>query len=163
MQRNAALAATPASHSFPPPSFRGEKRRAGSEVALASPRWILLLSAPHDIKFTVPNAGVLLLRWPPNEMRVTSVFSSSPPVKQQVVIPIHTQITPPNAPLPPVTLAFGLCSAFYTCILLSGILAADCSGCKWSLAESFSGEWLFVVVVLELTGFSCRWHCQLIP
>lgn len=50
--------------------------------------------------------------------------------------------------LPPSpTVVFGLCSAFYTCILLSGFLAADYSGCKWSLAESSSGEWIFVVVV----------------
>lgn len=42
-----------------------------------------------------------------------------------------------------------MCSAFYTCISLSGILAADYSGYKWSLAESLSGEWLFLVVVVK--------------
>jgi len=48
---------------------------------------------------------------------------------------------------PSPTVVSGLRSAFYTCILLSGFLAADYSGFKWSLAESSSGEWLFVVVV----------------
>lgn len=58
---------------------------------------------------------------------------------------------------------FPLCSVFYACIL-SGFLAEDCSGGKWSLADVSTGELIFLCWLYEVLSFSPRlvWLARLV-